>query len=229
MTEISINLNEVTQQIRAHESKYNRPQNSVTLLAVSKSQPLEKIQQAITAGQKSFGENYLQEALEKITQLNNPQLEWHFIGPIQSNKTKKIAEHFQWVHSIENFNTAKRLNDQRPSHLPPLNICIQVNISEEITKSGVQPDDVIKLAIACLEFPRLTLRGLMTLPAATDNFQQQRTAFQKVRLLQENLRKKGFTLDTLSMGMSHDMEASTAEGATMVRIGTKIFGKRQKI
>lgn len=227
MTTILENLTAVKKLIRDSELRYNRSPGSTALLAVSKTQSINQIKEAITAGQLAFGENYLQEALPKITALVTQKIEWHFIGPIQSNKTKAIAENFSWVHSVSELKIAKRLNDQRPSHLPPLNICLQVNISQEPTKSGVHPDETMMLATAVASLPRLHLRGLMTISVPHTSFTEQRDLFHTLRLLQEKLCHNGFTLDTLSMGMSDDLEAAIAEGATWVRVGTAIFGKRK--
>jgi len=222
-------LHNIKQQITHYEKQYQRKAGSVTLLAASKKQSIEKIKLAYETGQLAFGENYLQEALEKIEaakrlQLNN--IIWHFIGSIQSNKTKKIAEHFSWVHSIASQKIAKRLSEQRPLHLPPLNICIEVNLNAEPTKSGVVIDEVAELALYCHTLPHLNLRGLMTIPAPHQSFDAQRRSYQQLFLLYEKLKQQGLTLDTLSMGMSDDMEAAIAEGSTMVRIGTAIFGLR---
>ena len=216
----------VKNQIHEYEALYGRAHNSIELLAVSKTQPIEKIQQAIAVGQMAFGENYLQESLKKITALAEKNVVWHFIGRIQHNKTKKIAEHFAWVHSVSNLEIAKHLNNQRPAHLPPLNICLQINISAEQTKAGIDPNEALSLAEGCSVLPKLTLRGLMAIPAPKDSFDEQRAEFRKLRLIYDNLNTYGFKLDTLSMGMSHDMEAAIAEGATLVRIGTAIFGER---
>lgn len=224
---ITTNLATVTTQILEFEHQYFRPPNSVFLLAVSKGQPISAIQEAITAGQFAFGENYLQEALLKIATLNNPNLEWHFIGPIQSNKTKKIAEHFQWAHTIDNEKIAQRLNDQRPAALAPLNICIQVNTSNEASKSGVTPDALWPLVDYCATLPRLRLRGLMCIPAPKNTFNEQRQECQKLHDLFKNISESRFVLDTLSMGMSDDLEAAIAEGATLVRVGAAIFGPRK--
>jgi len=228
MNNIQHAIQTIQKQIRDDAIRYHREPSSVSLLAVSKKQPIEKIQEAICAGQVAFGENYLQEALGKIAALSNEQIEWHFIGPIQGNKTKKIAEYFAWAHTISDIKIAKRLNDQRPAHLPPLNICIQVNSSSEKTKSGIEPDNILSLAEYCTILPRLTLRGLMTIPAPKNTFDEQRAEFHKLRLIYDQLNQAGFKLDTLSMGMSNDREAAIAEGATFVRIGTAIFGERGK-
>lgn len=226
MSDISKNLTALKNKIHQFESHYHRPPNSVSLLAVSKNQSIDKIKSAIEAGQHAYGENYLQEALVKMAALSHYPLEWHFIGPIQSNKTKKIAEHFSWVHSVHEQKILQRLNDQRPSDLPPLNICLQVNVSQEITKSGAKSADILALARFCNQLPRLRLRGLMAIPAPYDDFVQQRAECHKLRLIFEDLQTQGFKLDTLSMGMSQDLEAAIAEHATIVRIGTALFGPR---
>jgi len=226
MDDIEQNLHTVLETIREIETRYHRPPFSVNLVAVSKGQPIEKMRKALEAGQTQFGENYLQEALDKIALLGNPTIEWHFIGAIQSNKTKLISENFHWVQSVSNIKIATRLNDQRPNHLPPLNICLQVNISEELTKSGFAINEVDEIIQHCQKLPRLRLRGLMAIPAPKNIFREQRAECQKLRLLYENLLEKYDFLDTLSMGMSDDMEAAISEGATMIRIGTKIFGFR---
>ncbi len=226
MPTIQENLSSLNNQIRDCEIRYHRPPHSVALLAVSKNQSIEKIQAAIAAGQTAFGENYLQEALIKMAALSQHTLEWHFIGPIQSNKTKKIAEQFAWVHSVSEKKILQRLNDQRPAALPPQNICLQINISHETTKSGIAPDEVVELATFCTQLPHLKLRGLMAIPAPQTEFNKQCAELHKMNLLYAELREKGFALDTLSMGMSHDMEAAIAEGATLVRIGTALFGSR---
>jgi pyridoxal phosphate enzyme (YggS family) len=228
VSSISENLQQIKNQIHEGELRYARQPHSVSLLAVSKNQSISAIEAAYQAGQYAFGENYLQEALTKMAALPYPELEWHFIGPIQSNKTKKIAEHFQWVHSICDAKTAARLNSQRPDHLPPLNICLQVNVSDEATKSGITDvDALLLLAQECVAYPHLQLRGLMAIPAEKNIFADQRAECHKLKLLFEILCKKGLKLDTLSMGMSSDLDAAIAEGSTMVRIGTKIFGGRK--
>lgn len=201
--------------------------HSVTLLAVSKTQPADIIREAYAAGQTQFGENYLQEALQKQSQLTDLPIEWHFIGPIQSNKTQFIAQHFAWVHSVDRIKIAQRLNDARPPHLPPLQVCIQTNISDESTKSGASPDELLALAQAFANFPRLTLRGLMAIPAPTKDIETQRAQFKAVKKAYEMLINHGFKLDTLSIGMSEDYLVAIEEGATIVRIGSKIFGERK--
>ena len=228
MTDISQHLAQIQQRIIAAAEAVNRDPVEITLLAISKTRPIEDIVAAIAAGQRDFGENYLQDALAKIALLENdyPNLEWHFIGAIQSNKTKEIASHFSWVHTLERLKIAKRLNDQRPENLPPIQVCIQVNISGEESKAGISAEQVMALATEIAELPNLKLRGLMAIPAATTELTVQRHAFATLRMLYEKLNKQGFTLDTLSMGMSNDLEAAIAEGSTLVRIGTAIFGAR---
>lgn len=221
-------IESILNRIMTAELRFSRPPGSVQLLAVSKTRPAEDLRQAAAAGQRCFGESYLQEALEKIRALQDLPIEWHFIGPIQSNKTRQIAEHFDWVHSVDRLKIAQRLNDQRPPDLPKLQICIQVNTSGETTKSGCNPEEVAELAHAITQLPRLQLRGLMAIPAPEDDFEQQRLPFRKLRELMTQLNEAGLSLDTLSMGMSDDMEAAIAEGATIVRIGTAVFGERQK-
>ncbi len=226
MNFITKNLLSLRVKIKACEQKFHRRPDSISLLAVSKSQSIEKIQEAIASGQKSFGENYLQEALPKIEALKDQQMEWHFIGSIQRNKTRKIAEHFDWVQSVTDQQMAKRLNDQRPEHLPPLNICLEINISHEQTKSGIDEEEAFALAAFCETLPRLKLRGLMAIPAPKPTFDEQRIEMRKLTALFTKMIEKGFKLDTLSMGMSQDWEAAIAEGATMIRLGTAIFGVR---
>ena len=219
-------LLEIKESIHRLENRYQRAPGSVRLLAVSKKKTVQEIASAASTGQRDFGESYLQEALEKISWLKAHNLRWHFIGPIQKNKTKLIATHFNWVHSIERLIVAERLSTQRPNHLPPLQICLQVNIDHERTKSGVQCEQVPSLAGALQKLPNLKLRGLMAIPRQSSDTIQQRLRFAQLRALQEQLNQSGFRLDTLSMGMSGDLEAAIAEGATMVRIGTAIFGTR---
>jgi pyridoxal phosphate enzyme (YggS family) len=230
MSSIQQNLQAVHDSIAAAARHALRDPAQISLLAVSKTFGPEAILDAAQAGQRAFGENYLQEALEKMAALRALQpgllLEWHFIGPIQSNKTRQIAEHFDWVHSVEREKIAQRLSEQRPPHLPPLNICLQINISGEASKSGVLPEQAAELAHAIASLPRLRLRGLMAIPEPADSVERQRVPLRELRLLFERLQAQGLTLDTLSMGMSADLAAAVAEGATMVRIGTAIFGKR---
>ncbi|CAH1042295.1 YggS family pyridoxal phosphate-dependent enzyme [Halomonas sp. TD01] len=206
-----------------------RPLDSATLLAVSKTKPAAMIRQAWHHGQREFGENYLQEALEKQAELTDLDgIVWHFIGPLQSNKTRAVAENFAWMHSVDRLKIAKRLSEQRPEHLPPLNICLQVNISREASKSGVMPDEVMALAKEVAVLPRLNLRGLMAIPAPANSLAEQRTPLAALRQLLEDLQAAlpDAPLDTLSMGMSDDLEAAVLEGATLVRLGTAIFGAR---
>lgn len=200
---------------------------AVRLLAVSKTFPAADLRIAQAAGQDCFGESYLNEALPKIAALSDPPPEWHYIGPLQSNKTRRIAELFAWVHSVDRLKLAQRLNDQRPADLPPLNICLQVNISGEPSKAGLRPDELGAAVPVVAALPRLRLRGLMAIPAPTDEVSEQRAAFHRLRLLLEELNAQGFRLDTLSMGMSDDLEAAIAEGATLVRVGSAIFGARE--
>lgn len=227
---IAQRLATIHQQIRAAEQQYGRKPGSVQLLAVSKTRPIEDLIKAQHAGQTAFGENYLQDALPKIAALANlkldPKPQWHFIGPIQSNKTRDIAKHFDWVHSVDRLKIAQRLSEQRPESMPALSICLQVNIDNETSKSGILPDEVLSLATEIQYLPKLKLRGLMAIPSATSDFERQRLAFRRLRELYERLQQQDISLDTLSMGMSNDLEAAIAEGSTMVRIGTAIFGER---
>ena len=198
----------------------------VTLLAVSKAQPAEKLREAYAAGQTKFGENYLQEALNKQAELRGLNIEWHFIGPIQSNKTLPIAQHFSWVHGVDRLKIAQRLSDGRPADLEPLQICLQVNISKEASKSGVAPNELLALVKGVSVLPRIRLRGLMTIPEPTNDEALQRQQFKQMRDLLNDLNKQSFGLDTLSMGMSNDYNIAIEEGATIVRIGSAIFGAR---
>ena len=223
MSTIATNIAKVGTRIREAAQAAERDPDEVLLLAVSKTQPAEAIREASEAGLHDFGENYLQEALEKQAELADLPLVWHFIGPIQSNKTKLIAEHFDWVHSVDRLKIAQRLSDQRPDHLAPLNLCLQVNVSGEASKSGCEPQEAQELAQTIAALPRLRLRGLMAIPEPTDDPAEQRAAFARLRQLQAELQ---LDLDTLSMGMSQDLEAAIAEGATWVRIGTALFGAR---
>lgn len=227
MTAISDNLALIHQQIADARAHFNAPQN-VTLCAVSKAQPAEAIRAAYEAGQTVFGENYLQEALAKQEKLKDCAIAWHFIGPIQSNKTQPISRQFDWVHSVDRLKIAQRLSDARPLELAPLNICLQVNISEEASKSGASGQELLELALNIKQLPRLQLRGLMAIPAPCSDIEQQRDQFRQVRALFEQLNNHGLQLDTLSIGMSGDFAAAIAEGATLVRIGTAIFGARAK-
>ena len=223
---IARNLSEVRQQIDTCCTQYQRNAANVTLLAVSKTKPAQLLKEAYDAGQRDFGENYLQESLDKQQELADLNIIWHFIGPIQSNKTRAIAESFQWVHSVDRLKIARRLSEQRPAELPPLNICLQVNISAEESKSGVTVDELPELAQEVAALPNLTLRGLMAIPAPADTLEAQREPLAALRKALEAIKDKHPQLDTLSMGMSGDLEAAIAEGSTMVRIGTAIFGAR---
>ncbi|OIN47543.1 YggS family pyridoxal phosphate enzyme [Pseudomonas azotoformans] len=223
MSTIADNIGQVSQRIRAAAEAVQRDASSIHLLAVSKTKPAQAVREAYAAGMHDFGENYLQEALGKQAELTDLPLSWHFIGPIQSNKTRAIAENFAWVHSVDRLKIAQRLSEQRPADLPPLNICIQVNVSGEASKSGCTPADLPALANAINALPRLKLRGLMAIPEPTEERAAQDAAFATVRELQASL---NLTLDTLSMGMSHDLESAIAQGATWVRIGTALFGAR---
>ncbi len=226
MLNIIDNLHNVRARIRDAEKRFGRLPGSVGLIAVSKKQAATAIVTVATAGQHHFGENYVQEALKKMQDLADLELHWHFIGPIQSNKTRQIAENFSWVHSVDRLKIAQRLNEQRPTSLPPLNICLQVNISDELTKHGIHIAEISGIASAVSKLPRLQLRGLMAVPALNDTFDQQRRPFAQLRELQEKLAASGLAMDTLSMGMSADLEAAIAEGATLIRVGTAIFGPR---
>lgn len=230
MSLISDNLQAVTADIHRTAIANGRDPQQLQLLAVSKTFPADAVIAAAAAGQRCFGENYLQEALEKMQEVSNkmPQLdlEWHFIGPLQSNKTRPVAEHFAWVHSVDREKIAQRLSEQRPKNLPDLNICLQVNISAEASKSGVLPGEALALAQKIAALPGLRLRGLMAVPEASHDEQQQRQAFRQLRQLSESMQAAGLPMDTLSMGMSGDMQAAIAEGSTMLRIGTAIFGNR---
>ncbi|MFZ4877347.1 YggS family pyridoxal phosphate-dependent enzyme [Janthinobacterium sp. Mn2066] len=230
MSTIEQNLQAVRGSIAQAVKEAQRPAQDVTLLAVSKTFAADAVLQAVQAGQTAFGENYLQEALDKIAavQAALPQggLSWHFIGPIQSNKTRPIAEHFDWVHTVEREKIAVRLSEQRPDGLPDLNICLQVNISGEANKSGVTPAELPALARAVAQLPKLRLRGLMAIPEPETEISRQRAAFAQLRVLYEQLRAEGLALDTLSMGMSADLSAAVLEGATIVRVGSAIFGSR---
>tara|TARA_R110001606_G_scaffold399310_1_gene584702 strand:+ start:34184 stop:34888 length:705 start_codon:yes stop_codon:yes gene_type:complete len=226
MTELNNRFHTIIDNIRLTENQAGMTPNSVQLLAVSKTQPAEVIRQAAEAGQRYFGENYLQEALIKINSLTDLKLEWHFIGPIQSNKTKDIAENFDWVQTVDRLKIAQRLNNQRPSNLGKLNICIQINIDNESSKSGIEATDLFELAEKISHLNNLQLRGLMIIPTHTHDPLQQQASFQQAQLLFRQLADIYPSVDTLSMGMSGDMAMAIAEGSTMVRIGTAFFGKR---
>jgi len=225
MSTIAENIANVRERIARSAATAARDPAEITLIAVSKTRPASAIRDAWAAGLRDFGENYLQEALEKIETLSELPLTWHFIGPIQSNKTRPIAEHFDWVHGVDRLKIAQRLSEQRPEHLAPLNICLQVNISREPSKSGVLPEDVAELAEAVAALPRLKLRGLMAIPAPAEDSDGRR---QPLRELRECLQSLPMPLDTLSMGMSDDLGEAVQEGATLVRVGTALFGEREK-
>ncbi len=208
------------------KTSFGRASEPVTLLAVSKTFSAEKVRQAYEAGLSSFGENYLQEALSKQEKLTDLDIEWHFIGPIQSNKTALIAEHFSWVHTLSREKEAKRLNDARPKNVPPLNVCLQVNINQEPQKNGLSPKDLESFCQKMQDYPNLRLRGLMTIPEACDDFKAQCDNFRRLRVLFETLGKE-YALDTLSMGMSNDYVAAIKEGSNLIRIGRAIFGERE--
>ena len=227
MATIGFNMQAVRQRVADAARACGRDPAAVGLIAVSKTFGADAVAAAHACGQRVFGENYVQEAVDKIVALASLGLEWHFIGPIQSNKTRQIAENFAWVHSVDRAKIAERLSAARPDALAPLQVCIQINIGDENTKSGVAPADAPALARAIAALPRLKLRGLMTIPPASDEPAQQRRYFAELRKLKEQLAMAGVALDTLSMGMSADLEAAIAEGATLVRVGTAIFGQRQ--
>jgi len=226
MSAIVSNLQAVKIRIAEAARAAGRLPECIELLAVSKTWPLDCILEAAEAGQRAFGENYVQEGVDKAIATVNRDLVWHFIGPLQSNKTRLVAEHFAWVHSIERLKIAQRLSAQRPSSLPPLKVCVQINVSGEASKSGCAPDEALALCQAVAQLPGMQLRGLMAIPEASDDSVAQRAPFRQLRQIYENIRAAGLPLDTLSMGMSHDLEAAVAEGATIVRIGTAIFGER---
>lgn len=226
ISSISARLQIMSARIGRAAREAGREPADVRLLAVSKTWPAEDLREAAVAGQRAFGESYVQEALGKIDALADLGLEWHFIGPLQGNKTRPVANAFSWVHSIDRVRIAQRLSEQRDVHLPPLQVCIQVNVSGEQSKSGVSPAALPELARAVSSLPRLTLRGLMTIPEPTPDVAVQRARFASLRRLRDMLNSEGMTLDTLSMGMSDDLEAAIAEGATIVRVGTAIFGSR---
>lgn len=226
MTEIKSQLQQIHHQIAVAADKAGRPATAVRLLAVSKTWPAARLREAAAAGQRLFGENYLQEALDKMQALDDLDLEWHFIGPIQSNKTRDIAAHFDWAQSVDRLKIARRLNEQRPAALSPLNVCLQVNIDQEASKSGCEPEQVMTLAGEIMSLTRLRLRGLMIIPAHTTDRQQQLATFARAHALYAKLQADFSTVDTLSMGMSGDMSAAIEAGSTMVRVGTALFGQR---
>ncbi len=228
MSSIAQRLQAVQERIRRAAEAAGRTAQAVQLVAVSKTWPPEAIRQAYEAGQRAFGESYLQEALRKMDALADLPLEWHFVGPVQSNKTGPLARRFAWVHSVDRERIARRLAEARPQEMPPLNVCIQVNVSGEASKSGVAPEEVFPLAQAIVSLPRLTLRGLMAIPRPSRDEQELRRQFRLLQDIRLALREQGMAIDTLSMGMSDDLEAAIAEGATMVRVGTAIFGARRK-
>jgi len=223
---IAENLHQIQRNITEFCQRYNRNPDQVQLLAVSKTKPAADIRAAFAAGQTHFGENYLQEALTKISEINEDSIVWHFIGAIQSNKTRDLAEHFDWVHSVDRLKIARRLSEQRPANMPALNICLEVNISEEASKAGLSLNQLEEMAAEIMPLPNIRLRGLMAIPAKADSLQQQRAIFSQLKQALLKLQIKYPQLDTLSMGMSNDMEAAIAEGSTIVRIGTAIFGAR---
>ncbi len=225
---IAYHLKNVLHRIKDAISNNYSITHPVTLLAVSKTHTTDKIKEAYFAGQRDFGESYLQEAVDKIITLKNYNINWHYIGPIQSNKTAKIAQYFDWVQSVERLKTARRLSQQRPTDLAPINVCIQVNISDEARKSGVSPETLTELMVQVNNLPGINLRGLMCIPEKTANFEQQRIAFHAMHKLYKQQKSIFPDIDTLSMGMSADLEAAIAEGSTLVRVGTDIFGARIK-
>ena len=233
MSKIQDNLQIIGAKLEQYSTQYQHHKNSVQLLAVSKRHSIDKIREAYEFGQRAFGENYVQELLDKNQQLDDLEIEWHFIGPLQSNKAKKIAEVASWVHAVDRLKIAQRLSDNRPDNMQPLSICLQVNISGEESKSGIRQDELIHLAQQIAQLPKIQLRGLMVIPAPEDDFIKQREVFAQVAklkgTLQKNLNQNGIAIemDTLSMGMSNDIEAAIAEGATIVRVGTAIFGQRE--
>jgi pyridoxal phosphate enzyme (YggS family) len=228
MAMIADNVNEVHTRIAAACTAAGRDVRSVTLLVVSKTFGPDAVREAVAAGEHRFGENYVQEGLDKIAALADlrERIEWHLIGPLQSNKTRAVAEHFDWVHSIDRLKIAQRLSEQRPAHLPPLQLCLQVNISGEASKSGLAPSEVAGVAQAVAALPRVRLRGLMAIPEPAGDLQAQRAPHRALRTLMRGLQDQGLELDTLSIGMSADLEAAVLEGATLVRIGSAIFGAR---
>ncbi|WP_456407949.1 YggS family pyridoxal phosphate-dependent enzyme [Thiolapillus sp.] len=226
MNSLQQRLSQVQEQIRSFAVSCDRDPTTVRLIAVSKTRPASEIREAWEAGQKAFAENYLQDALQKMPLLGDCDIEWHFIGRIQSNKTRAIAENFAWVHTLSSLKHARRLNDQRPATQPPLNVCVQLNLTGEQSKSGIAEQELAPLLEKLTALPHLRLRGLMTMPAATASTAEQHQLFAQLRQLLEQMNEGGYALDALSMGMSGDMRAAICEGATMVRIGTAIFGPR---
>ncbi len=226
MTDIPYNLLSVRTRIATACKAAGRPESSVGLLAVSKTFGASEVRRAHAAGQHAFGENYLQEALDKQAELADLPLEWHFIGPVQSNKTRSLAERFDWVHGVERLKIAQRLSDQRPAGLPALNVCVQVNVSGEASKAGCAPAEALDLCRAVAALPRLRLRGLMAIPAPAADAAERRAPFRELRELFQELRRAGLELDTISAGMSDDLEDAIAEGSTLVRVGSALFGSR---
>ena len=228
MTTLQERLSAVQARIAQACAQAGRAPTAVQLLAVSKLHPALAVREALAHGQNAFGENYVQEALDKMAALADLRsaIEWHLVGPLQSNKTRAVAEAFDWVHSVDRLKIAQRLSDQRPAHLPPLNICLQVNISGEASKSGLSPAEAADIAPAVAALPRLLLRGLMAIPEPLEGFEAQRAPLRALRLLQETLNRQGLPMDTLSMGMSDDLETAISEGSTLVRVGTAVFGPR---
>jgi pyridoxal phosphate enzyme (YggS family) len=228
MSDLAQNLEAVHRRIAQAAQAAGRDPASIRLLAVSKTFPADAVRAAFAADQRAFGENYVQEALNKVEALADlrAQIEWHFIGPLQSNKTRPVAEHFDWVHSVDRLKIAQRLSEQRPPTLEPLNVCLQINVSGEASKSGIAPSDAPALAREIAALPRIALRGLMSIPEPSEDLDAQRDAHRTLRQLFDTLRADGLALDTLSMGMSADLEAAVLEGSTIVRIGTAIFGAR---
>jgi len=233
MPKIRNNIDLVSKRIAQSADQCGRDPSEILLLAVTKTRRSDEIRQAIDAGLTHFAENYLQEALEKISQLHDQQLHWHFIGPLQSNKTRSVAESFSWVHSVDRIKIAQRLSDQRPESMGHLNICLQVNIDDEPSKSGLKQDEVLPVALEVAKLPNLRLRGLMAIPKAEENIEAQQLAFAKLAQLREQINhvlsaEQLEQMDTLSMGMSGDLEAAVLQGSTIVRVGTDLFGPRQK-
>ena len=228
MIRVTENLRKIRDLLAEAAVDAGRDADAVKLLAVSKKQPLERLRAAISAGQRDFGENQVAEGIEKIAVMADESLIWHFIGHLQTNKTRAVAEHFQWVHSVDRLKTAKRLSDQRPEVMGELQVCLQVNVDAEASKSGVAPEDLLGLAQQVVTLPRLRLRGLMCLPRIRTDFEAQREPFARLRSLASDLRAAGIDTDTLSMGMSDDYRAAIFEGATIVRIGTAVFGPRME-
>ncbi len=226
MSDIAQRYQNILANIKQYELKYNRDPGSVNLVAVSKTKPAGMIRELADLGQRAFGENYLQESRQKQHELRDLDLEWHFIGHIQSNKTKDIAENFSWAHGVDRIKIARRLSDQRPAELAPINICLQVNLEGEISKSGVSPDEVVNIANEISTLPNIKLRGLMAIPAPDKPHDQQRQVFSVMKALLDELNAQTRAYDVLSMGMTDDMEAAIAEGATHIRIGTALFGPR---